>query len=331
MAAGRTPDGADLSEVELEGLAACFAGGTTVGPLSLRLPRGEMLSLLGPSGCGKTTVLRMLAGFVRPSAGHSRRRGLDVTRTPPHQRGVGLVFQTFALFPHLSVFDNIAFGLRRRKVAREEVARRVNRLIGQMRLDGLAQRRPEALSGGQQQRVAIGRVLAIEPAVVLLDEPFSSLDAKLRESTRFELRALQQEVGFTAILVTHDQSEALSISDRIAVMQAGKLEQVGPPTEVYRRPATPFVAGFVGRVNIVPGGTLRPEAIRIVAADAPGAVAGIVRGSAYLGASSELIVETALGTLVVSTDGDAAERHKPGSSIRLSWALEAVMNVGEAG
>ncbi len=320
-----------MSEVEVEGLTATYAGGTTVGPVSLSLAQGEMLSLLGPSGCGKTTVLRMLAGFVRPSAGAIRLRGVDVTRKPPHRRGAALVFQNFALFPHLSVFDNIAFGLRRRGMGREEIARRVGRLIGQMRLDGLTQRRPEALSGGQQQRVAIGRALAIEPAIVLLDEPFSSLDAKLRETTRFELRLLQQEIGFTAILVTHDQTEALSISDRIAIMQAGRLEQVGTPLDVYRRPATPFVAGFVGRANTVPGGIVRPEAIRIVAADAPGAVAGVVRGAAFLGAGAELVVETALGTLVVSADGDAAVRHTPGSAVGLTWPATDVVRVGETG
>jgi putative spermidine/putrescine transport system ATP-binding protein len=320
-----------LSEVELEGLTATYAGGTTVGPVSLNLERGEMLSLLGPSGCGKTTVLRMLAGFVRPGAGTIRLRGVDVTRTPPHRRGAALVFQNFALFPHLSVFDNIAFGLRRRGTGREEIARRVGRLIGQMRLDGLAQRKPEALSGGQQQRVAIGRALAIEPAIVLLDEPFSSLDAKLRETTRFELRSLQQEIGFTAILVTHDQTEALSISDRVAIMQSGRLEQVGTPLDVYRRPATPFVAGFVGRANIVPGGIVRPEAIRIVAVDTPGAVAGIVRGGAFLGAGAELMVETALGTLVVGADGEAAVRHTLGSAVGLSWPATDVVRVGETG
>ena len=320
-----------MSEVELESLTATYPGGTTVGPVSLTLNSGEMLSLLGPSGCGKTTVLRMLAGFVRPSAGRIRLRGVDVTNAPPHRRGVALVFQNFALFPHLSVFDNIAFGLRRRGTGRAEIARRVGRLVAQMRLEGLERRKPEALSGGQQQRVAIGRALAIEPAIVLLDEPFSSLDAKLRESTRFELRSLQQEIGFTAILVTHDQTEALSISDRIAIMRAGRLEQVGTPLDVYRRPATPFVAGFVGRANTVPGGIVRPEAIRIVVPDAPGAVPGKVRGAAFLGAGSELVVETALGTLVVQADADAAARHLPGSMVGLSWPAEAVVFVGESG
>ena len=320
-----------MSEVELQGLTAHYPGGTTIGPVSLTLGRGEMLSLLGPSGCGKTTVLRMLAGFVRPSAGTIHLRGVDVTHAPPHQRGAGLVFQNFALFPHLSVFDNIAFGLRRRRAGREAIARKVGRLIEQMRLGGLEHRKPDALSGGQQQRVAIGRALAIEPAIVLLDEPFSSLDAKLRESTRFELRSLQQELGFTAILVTHDQSEALSISDRIAIMQAGRLEQVGTPLEVYRRPASLFVATFVGRANVVAGGIVRPEAIELVAQDAPGAVRGVVRGAAFLGADSELAIETAHGTVHVSADGDAAERYAPGDAVGLRWPAEAVVQLGESG
>jgi ABC-type sugar transport system ATPase subunit len=178
--------------------------------------------------------------------------------------------------------------------------------------------------------VAIGRALAIEPAIVLLDEPFSSLDAKLRETTRFELRSLQQEIGFTAILVTHDQTEALSISDRIGIMQAGRLEQTGTPLEVYRRPATSFVANFVGRANAVPGGIVRPEAIRIVAEDAPGALRGVVRGAAFLGAGSELVVATALGELFVTADGDAAVRHLPGSAIGLIWPEQAVSPVGGA-
>jgi ABC-type Fe3+/spermidine/putrescine transport system ATPase subunit len=319
-----------MNELELDGLTTRFAGGGVIGPVSLALRRGELLSLLGPSGCGKTTVLRMLAGFVPPTAGTIRVRGVDVTHVRPHRRGIALVFQNFALFPHLTVFDNIAFGPRRRGVAREEVARRAERLIGQMRLDGLAERRPDALSGGQQQRVAIARALAIEPAIVLLDEPFSSLDAQLRESTRFELRALQQQIGFTAILVTHDQSEALSVSDRVAIMRAGRLEQVGTPPEVYHAPASEFVAGFVGRANDIPGGIVRPEAISIVAAGTPGALAGTVTAAAFLGAGSEIVVRTEGGqALMVAADGQAPLRHPPGSAIWITWPPEAVISFGD--
>jgi ABC-type Fe3+/spermidine/putrescine transport system ATPase subunit len=319
-----------VNEVELDGLSVRYAGGNVIGPVTLSLPRGEMLSLLGPSGCGKTTVLRMLAGFVTPTSGAIRLRGEDVTRIAPHRRGAAMVFQSFALFPHLSVADNIGFGLRRRGVARTEIARRVMRLIAQMRLDGLADRKPAALSGGQQQRVAIARALAIEPTIVLLDEPFSSLDAKLRESTRFELRALQQEIGFTAILVTHDQGEALSISDRVAVMNGGRLEQVGSPQDVYHRPASPFVAGFVGRANTVSGGIVRPEAIRIVAASTPGALAGTVVAAAFLGERSEIVLRGPGGEiLTVAADGMAPLRHPPGSSIWVTWPPQAVITFGE--
>jgi putative spermidine/putrescine transport system ATP-binding protein len=319
-----------MNDVELDALAVRYPGGTLIGPVTLAVPRGEMLALLGPSGCGKTTVLRMLAGFVQPTSGSIRLRGADVTRTPPHRRGAALVFQNFALFPHLSVAGNIAFGLRRRGMAAAGIAPRVGRLIAQMRLDGLADRRPAALSGGQQQRVAIARALAIEPAIVLLDEPFSSLDAKLRESTRFELRALQQEIGFTAILVTHDQAEALSISDHVGVMNAGRLEQLATPQEVYNRPATDFVANFVGRANRVPGGIVRPEAIRIVGPETPGALAGTVTAAAFLGEKSELVLRTPEGeTLTVTADGAAPTRHPPGSPIWITWPPEAVITFGE--
>ncbi len=317
-----------MSEVELQDLAKSFAPGTTIGPVSIAVERGELLSLVGPSGCGKTTILRMIAGFVAPTTGTIRLRGADITQAPPHRRQAALVFQNYALFPHLTVFDNVAFGLRRRGVDRAEITRRVERLIAMMRLDGLAFRLPKALSGGQQQRVALARALAIEPAVILLHEPFSSLDAKLRESTRFELRTLQQELGFTAILVTHDQAEALSISDRLAIMRDGKLEQLGTAEDVYYRPATPFVAGFVGHANQVGAGIVRPESIRIV--DAADAMLAIVESCAFHGSSSELLVRTESGlSLTVAADGRAPLRHPPGSSIRIAWPQDAVITFGD--
>ncbi len=290
------------------------------------------MSLLGPSGCGKTTILRILAGLVRPTAGIVRLRGVDVTSVPPHRRDAALVFQSYALFPHLSVFGNIAFGLRRRRVGRAEIATRVARLIGMMRLEGLAERLPGALSGGQQQRVALARALAIEPAVILLDEPFSSLDARLRESTRFELRALQQELGFTAILVTHDQAEALALSDRVVVMQAGRVEQIGTARAIHERPATLFVAEFVGRANRVPGGVVLPEAIRLVDPAEPCAHPARVEAAAFLGASSELVVRTAEGAVLkVLADGEAPRRHPPGSLVGVRWDESSVISMGEAG
>ena len=325
-----------MNELELDGLTRRHGPQTVIGPVSLEVRRGELLSLLGPSGCGKTTVLRMVAGFVVPHAGRVLLRGQDVTATPPHRRQVALVFQNFALFPHLSSFENIAFGLRRRGVAKADIARRVGALIASMQLDGLAERLPAQLSGGQQQRVAIARALAVEPAVVLLDEPFSSLDAKLRESTRYELRALQQQFGFTAILVTHDQSEALAISDRVAIMKDGLLEQVGSAQEIYHHPATRFVAGFVGRANPVPGGLLRPEAIRILAdgTDPPPAgceiARGVVQAAAFLGATSEFVVRTTDGrTLFVSADGLAPGRHGAGALVLLAWPRDAVIPLGD--
>jgi putative spermidine/putrescine transport system ATP-binding protein len=308
-----------MSELELLDLAKKYPGGQTIGPVSLSVARGEMFSLLGPSGCGKTTVLRMIAGFVEPTGGAIKSRGLDVTRMPPHRRGAALVFQNFALFPHLSVFDNIAFGPRRHGIAKGEIVRRVDRLIGILRLDGLAERKPAALSGGQQQRVALARALAIAPAVILLDEPFSSLDTKLRESTRIELRGLQREIGFTAILVTHDQGEALSISDRVAIMNAGRLEQIGSAMDVYDRPATRFVAGFVGKANFVAGGMVRPEMIRVVLPDTPGAVRG-----------SELIVRgPGSEVFTLAADGAAASRHPAGSELGIIWPPEAVIAFGD--
>jgi ABC-type Fe3+/spermidine/putrescine transport system ATPase subunit len=326
--------GFGMTEVALEGLTKSYGPkmhgqGQVIGPVSLEVRRGELVSLLGPSGCGKTTVLRMIAGFAKPASGRIRLRDEDVTASPPHLRRAALVFQSYALFPHLSVFENIAFGLRRRRMAKAELVPRVARMIAVMRLDGLADRLPQALSGGQQQRVALARALVIEPAVILLDEPFSSLDTKLRETTRMELRRLQQELGFTAILVTHDQGEALSISDRIAVMDKGLLVQIGSAQDIYYRPVSPFVAEFVGRSNRVPGGILRPESIRILPADAPEGQLATVSSCAFLGAASELTVRLHDGLmLTLAADGQAPLRHAPGAQIRVAWPQDAVITFG---
>ena len=212
---------------------------------------GEFFSLLGPSGCGKTTTLRMIAGFERPTAGEILLDGVDVGSVPPHRRNVHTVFQNYALFPHLDVFHNIAFGLRRHKVPRDEVARRVEEAIELVELGGLGGRRPQQLSGGQQQRVALARALVLRPAVLLLDEPLGALDAKIRKQLRLELKALQEEVGITFVFVTHDQEEALSMSDRVAVMNLGRIEQMGTPAAVYENPTTVFVADFLGVSNLM--------------------------------------------------------------------------------
>jgi spermidine/putrescine ABC transporter ATP-binding subunit len=226
---------------------------TAVDEVSLDVAPGEFVSLLGPSGCGKSTILRIVAGLVEPDGGQVLLGGEDVTRVPVHRRNVGLVFQSYALFPHMTVFDNVAFGLRRRGVAEAEVRRRVGHLLDLVRLGELGARHPRELSGGQQQRVALARALVTEPRVLLLDEPLSNLDALLRDEMRVELKRLQERLGATMIFVTHDQAEALTLSDRVVVLDRGRVEQVGPPEEVYRRPATPFVARFLGRANFLEG------------------------------------------------------------------------------
>jgi spermidine/putrescine ABC transporter ATP-binding subunit len=216
---------------------------------NLSVEKGEFLSLLGPSGCGKTTTLRTVAGFIEPTAGHVTIAHRDYTRMPPHKRNIGLVFQSYALFPHLSVFDNVAFGLKMRRVKRAEIKPRVEAALKMVDLVGLDKRLPSQLSGGQRQRVALARAVVIEPDLLLLDEPLSNLDAKLRVGMRAELHRLQRQLGITAIYVTHDQVEALSLSDRVVVMNKGKIEQIGKPEEIYYRPTTPFVAKFMGFDN----------------------------------------------------------------------------------
>ncbi len=237
-------------EIELKGLTKRFDDAVAVDAIDVSIRGGEFFSLLGPSGCGKTTTLRMIAGFERPTGGEILLDRVDVAQVPPHRRNVHTVFQSYALFPHKNVFDNIAFGLRRHKVPKDEVRRRVQESIELVQLHGLSRRRPNQLSGGQQQRVALARALVLRPAVLLLDEPLGALDAKIRKQLRLELKALQEEVGITFVFVTHDQEEALSMSDRVAVMNAGRIEQIGTPAEVYEDPATVFVADFLGVSNM---------------------------------------------------------------------------------
>ncbi len=237
--------------VDLRELTKRYDEVTAVDGISTTINAGEFFSLLGPSGCGKTTTLRMIAGFVRPTSGEIRLDDVDVAAVPPHERNVHTVFQNYALFPHLDVFGNVAFGLRRHKVNKADTRRRVNEALELVELGGLASRRPQQLSGGQQQRVALARALVLRPAVLLLDEPLGALDAKIRKQLRVELKALQEEVGITFVFVTHDQEEALSMSDRVAVMSGGRIEQVGTPEEVYEDPATVFVADFLGVSNLM--------------------------------------------------------------------------------
>ena len=244
-------DGEAAPVLRLTRVTRRFGEVTAVDELSLEVLPGEFVTLLGPSGCGKTTALRLIAGFEAPDAGTVHFRGQDITAWPPQRRGFGMVFQNYALFPHLNVFENVAFGLRARKVGDSEVRRRVLATLDVVDLAALAERPVQALSGGQQQRVAVARALAIEPPLLLLDEPLSNLDQALRVQTRNDLRRLVKELGITALFVTHDQEEAFDLSDRIAVMQAGHLRQLGSPEALYREPADRFVAGFVGRANVL--------------------------------------------------------------------------------
>ena len=305
--------------VELRGCTRDYGGVRAVDALDLAILEGEFLSLLGPSGCGKTTTLNLVAGFVEPTAGRVFIDGEDVTGLPAHRRGLGVVFQSYALFPHLSVFENVAFGLRERGAPGAEISRRVGEALELVRLDREGRQRPAQLSGGMQQRVALARALVYRPRVLLLDEPLAALDKKLREEMRDELRAIQRSVGITTIFVTHDQAEALGLSDRIAVMSRGRIEQLGAPREIYERPSSRFVADFIGastvlrgravaidRVALAPGLevgvtataalrvgaevelAIRPERVQLAAGPGAGAVEARVDGLVYQGALTEV-------------------------------------------
>ena len=261
--------------IRLTGLRKTFGDVVAVDDVDLEVADGEFLTLLGPSGSGKTTVLRMIAGFEQPTAGTIELAGVDVTHTPPYNRDVNTVFQDYALFPHMNVLANVEYGLMVKKVPKAERRQRAEEALATVRLEGYAERKPSQLSGGQRQRVALARALVNKPRVLLLDEPLGALDLKLREQMQVELKELQREVGITFVFVTHDQEEALTMSDRIAVFEAGRIAQVGTPTEIYEHPSTPFVAGFVGISNLLTAGvaatvlgrdgiwSVRPEKIRV--------------------------------------------------------------------
>ena len=254
---------AATADVRLENVVKRFDDAVAVDGISVEIPRGSFFALLGPSGCGKTTTLRMIGGFEEPTEGHIFLGDQDVVGLPPYKRDVNTVFQSYALFPHMSIEDNVGFGLERKGVAKGELKGRVAEMLELVGLSGFAKRKPRQLSGGQQQRVALARALVNHPRVLLLDEPLGALDLKLRKQMQLELKRIQSEVGITFVHVTHDQEEAMTMADTIAVMNGGRIEQLGPPTELYERPATAFVAGFLGASNLLPGTVEGADAIRL--------------------------------------------------------------------
>ena len=341
-----------MSFLAIAGLAKAFGQHVAVASLDLKVERGEFMALLGPSGCGKTTTLQMVAGFVAPDRGAIALEGEDLLRVKPNKRGLGLVFQSYALFPHMTAAGNVAFGLEMQGVARAERDRRVAEMLALVGLAGFAGRFPRQLSGGQQQRVALARALAIRPRILLLDEPLSNLDAKLREEMQIELRTILRTLGTTTVLVTHDQAEAMALSDRISVMNAGRIEQVGTPSEVYERPATPFVAGFLGKTNVIavevrvddggaaavigdarwplsarvaPGkasAAIRPEKISFVLDGGDGGLSGTVRTRVFQGAHWLYQVDTSAGSLTVVRQNAGEMAPGEGAPVRLTWRAQ---------
>jgi spermidine/putrescine transport system ATP-binding protein len=351
----------DTPSVELRGVTKRFDQLAAVDDLNLELAGGEFFTLLGPSGCGKTTTLRMIAGFERPTGGEVRIEGEDVAQLPPHKRPTNTVFQSYALFPHLSVSDNVAFGLKRKKVDKAEIKQRVAAELERVGLAAEGNRRPSQLSGGMQQRVALARALVNLPKVLLLDEPLGALDLKLRKELQVELKRIQRDVGITFVYVTHDQEEALTMSDRIAVMNRGRVEQVAAPEDVYNRPATTFVAGFIGVSNLMPAtvtgshevkldqgqtistGTegfspgdrchavVRPEKLQVELGENGNGgsglprVEGVVASSLYLGTATQIAVDLGEGTrmTVLVPNADEAERQRlPGGGARVGLSWE---------
>lgn len=326
--------------VALRHLSKSFGDVTAVVDVNLEVRPGEFLTLLGPSGSGKTTVLRMIAGFERPTAGTVELDGLDVTDVPASRRNVNTVFQDYALFPHMTVRENVDYGLKVKKVSAPERKTRVAEALESVRLGALAERLPSQLSGGQRQRVALARALVNRPKVLLLDEPLGALDLKLREELQVELKSIQTGSGLTFIYVTHDQGEALSMSDRIAVFNGGRIEQLGTPRDIYERPSSAFVAGFVGATNLYSGELavrlfggdatfmIRPEHVRIVAVDDPHGVVGTISTVQFLGPVSHVIVDLDGGGKVMaslaSTDGATLTI---GERRRVTWPADKVVKI----
>jgi putative spermidine/putrescine transport system ATP-binding protein len=352
--AGRDPAGRAGIEVRLEELRRSYVGVSALDGLTLTLAPGELVALLGPSGCGKTTAMRLVAGLEEADSGRVVIGGEDVTNVPTNKRDVGMVFQAYSLFPHMTAWQNVAFGLQMRRVGSAERRHRAGEMLELVGLSGFADRFAHQLSGGQQQRVALARALAIQPKVLLLDEPLSALDAKVRSRLRDEIRRVQLEVGTTTLFVTHDQEEALAIADRVGVMQAGRLEQLGPPMTIYSRPATPFVAEFVGLTNRLKGtvkggmvevrGTwlplvqpdapdgpaialVRPEAVTLSSDGdiAPGPLVGTVIAVAFLGATSRVTVDLGGVTVLAQLPTSAAAAHPAGTRVQLALRNDPVL------
>jgi spermidine/putrescine transport system ATP-binding protein len=350
---------AQPADVRLENVTKTFDDVVAVDDTSIEVPAGSFFALLGPSGCGKTTTLRMIGGFEEPTAGRILLGEREVTGLPPYKRDVNTVFQSYALFPHLNVFENVAFGLRRKSLRGTQLAGRVREILALVDLAGLERRKPALLSGGQQQRVALARALVNSPQVLLLDEPLGALDLKLRKQMQLELKLIQQELGVTFVHVTHDQEEAMTMADTIAVMNRGRIEQLGPPEELYERPQTAFVAGFLGISNLLTGTVAGPDRVRLdngtevsvpseTLAGRTGRVAvgirpekitvgsaggnsldGKVFESAYIGVSTQYVVETAAGRLnvYVQNAGPATAPAAAGERIELSWIPESTFVV----
>jgi putative spermidine/putrescine transport system ATP-binding protein len=350
-----TPGGSTERAVRLRGLRKVFPGSppvVAVAGADLEIGDGEFFSMLGPSGSGKTTVLRMIAGFEEPTSGTVELGGQDVTRQPAYNRDVNTVFQDYALFPHLSVLENVEYGLRVKKVARGERRARALAALEQARLGGFGDRRPGQLSGGQRQRVALARALVNRPRVLLLDEPLGALDLKLREQMQVELKAIQREVGITFLFVTHDQDEALTLSDRIAVFNNGKIEQVGTASGIYERPTSAFVAGFVGTSNLLHGdssrrlfgregsNSIRPEKLRLLpegrpARDGERTADGRVAEVVYAGPVTRFVIDLPAGARLIAlrqndSESSADVTGMRGSAVRLAWRDEHVVTVPDA-
>jgi spermidine/putrescine transport system ATP-binding protein len=352
-----TATDAPPADVRLVDVVKRFDDAVAVDHVSVEVPRGSFFALLGPSGCGKTTTLRMIGGFEEPTEGSILLGEQDVVGLPPYKRDVNTVFQSYALFPHMSISDNVAFGLERKGVPKGELKGRVVEMLELVGLAAFANRKPRQLSGGQQQRVALARALVNHPRVLLLDEPLGALDLKLRKQMQLELKRIQNEVGITFVHVTHDQEEAMTMADTIAVMNHGRIEQLGHPEELYERPATAFVAGFLGASNLLPGtiegadavrldtgelvrartdgrtgraaAGVRPEKITIGAGGGANELPGTIAETAYIGVATQVVVRTGAGTMQVFAQNiDAGGRvPPPGANVILSWAPESTFVV----